>query len=320
MKILITGAAGFLGSHLSEKYVRDGHTVYGVDNLVNGDLNNVRTIIHKKNFKFIHDDICRSELYSGLPTDLDAILHLAAQIHVDRSIINPVETFRTNVDGTMKILEFARTHDIKRVLHASTSEIYGSAEYPRIDENHPLCAKHPYGVSKIAADRLCYSYNETYDLGVDIIRCFNLFGPRQKDTGYGGVIAIFINRVLNGKPPIIYGDGEQTRDYLYIDDAIIGYDKILMSKASPGKSGINLGSGREVSINKIAQIAIGLAATDKKLRPIHVEARPLEVRRLLADISKARKLLRFEPRIDVVKGMRLLVKWYKNYRSEVWTY
>src|SRR5438093_3478419 len=114
MKILITGAAGFLGSYLSEKYVLDEHLVYGVDNLMNGNLNNIRTLLHKKNFKFIHDDILRQELYSKLPTDLDAIIHLAAQIHVDRSIVNPEETFKINVNGTLKILEFARMNDVQK--------------------------------------------------------------------------------------------------------------------------------------------------------------------------------------------------------------
>ena len=151
MKILITGAAGFLGSHLSEKYVDGDNVVYGLDNLMTGNLNNIRTLLHRKNFKFIHDDICRDEIYSRLPTDLDAIFHLAAQIHVDRSVVNPAETFKINVDGTLKVLEFARMNDIKKVLFASTSEIYGSAKYSPMDENHPLAGKHPYGVSKVAS-------------------------------------------------------------------------------------------------------------------------------------------------------------------------
>ena len=194
MKILITGAAGFLGSHLSEKYVKEGNIVYGVDNLVNGNLNNIRTLLHRKNFKFIQDDIMRDGMYSILPNDFDAIIHLATQIHVDRSIVNPSETFKVNVEGKLKILEFSRINDINKILFASSSEVYGSAQYVPMDEDHPLAAKHPYGVSKVAADRLCYSYNETYDLGVDILRCFNFFGPRQKDSGYGGVIAIFLKR------------------------------------------------------------------------------------------------------------------------------
>jgi UDP-glucose 4-epimerase len=320
MKILITGAAGFLGSYLSEKYVLDGHLVFGVDNLMNGNLNNIRTLLHKKNFKFIRGDIALNEIYSKLPNDFDAIIHLAAQIHVDRSIVNPEETFKINLGGTLKILEFARMNDINKILFSSTSEVYGSAEYAPMDERHPLSAKHPYGVSKIAADRLCYTYNETYDLGVDIIRCFNFFGPRQKDTGYGGVIAIFINRVLQNKPPIIYGDGRQTRDYMFVKDAVSAYDTVLRSRRNPGRNGINFGSGKEISINEIADLVIKHASPDKKLRPIHVDPRPVEVQRLLADISKAKKLLKFKPQFQFERGLVLLIDWYKNYKSELWLY
>lgn len=320
MKILITGAAGFLGSHLSEKYVNEGHIVYALDNLMNGNLNNIRTLLNKKNFKFINEDIRREEVYSKLQTNLDAIIHLAAQIHVDRSIVNPEETFNINVNGTLKILEFARRNDIKKVLFASTSEVYGSAEYVPMDEKHPLSAKHPYGVSKIAADRLCYTYNETYDLGVDIVRCFNFFGPRQKDTGYGGVIAIFVNRVLQNKPPIIYGDGTQTRDYMFVQDAVGAFNKVLLSKDNPGKNGINFGSGREISVNEIAELVIKYGSANKDVKAIHVEARPVEVQRLFADISKSNKQLGFKPQIDFERGLALMIEWYKNYKSELWVY
>lgn len=320
MKILITGAAGFLGSHLSEKYVNEGHIVYGIDNLLNGNLNNVRTLLHRKNFKFIHDDIRNKELYSKIPTDIDTIIHLAAQIHVDRSIVNPEETFDINVSGTMKVLEYARMNDINKILFASTSEVYGSAKYVPMNEDHPLAAQHPYGVSKISADRLCYTYNETYDLGIDIIRCFNFFGPRQKDSGYGGVIAIFINRVLQNKPPIIYGDGSQTRDYMYVDDAVTAYDKVLQSKDNPGKYGINFGTGTEKSVNEIAELTIKYAGAENNLKAIHVDARPTEVQRLFADISKAKELLGFTPKIQFEQGISLLMDWYRNYKSELWLY
>jgi UDP-glucose 4-epimerase len=320
MKILITGAAGFLGSYLSEKYVNEGHIVYGIDNLLNGNLNNVRTLLHRKNFKFVHDDIRNKDLYAKLPTDLDAIFHLAAQIHVDRSIVNPQETFDINVTGTMKILEYARMNDVNKILFASTSEVYGSAKYVPMDEDHPLAAQHPYGVSKIAADRLCYTYNETYDLGIDIIRCFNFFGPRQKDSGYGGVIAIFINRVLQNKPPIIYGDGSQTRDYMYVEDAVNAYDKVLKSNDNPGKYGINFGTGTEKSVNEIAELILKTSGSEKKLSTIHVDPRPTEVQRLFADISKAQKSLHFVPKVNFEQGISLLMDWYKNYKSELWLY
>lgn len=319
MKILITGGAGFLGSHLCEKYVNDGHVVYALDNLMNGNLNNIRILLHKKNFKFLHEDIRSDEVYHKLPADLDAIIHLAAQIHVDRSIVNPLETFKINVEGTLKVLEFARMNDVKKVLHASTSEVYGTAKYIPMDEGHPLMASHPYGVSKIAADRLCYTYNETYDLGVEIVRCFNLFGPRQKDTGYGGVIALFINRVLQNKPPIIYGDGTQTRDYMYVTDAVNAYDKVLESKDNPGRNGINFGSGTEITINDIAKLIIENVGVDN-LNIVHVEPRPVEVQRLFADISMAQKSLGFKPRFDFRRGLSELINWYINYKSELWMY
>ena len=192
------------------------------------------------------------------------------------------------------------------------------AQYAPMDENHPLLARHPYGVSKVAADRLCFTYNETYDLGIDIIRCFNLFGPRQKDTGYGGVIGIFINRVLQGKPPIIYGDGLQTRDYMYIDDAVQAYDKMLNSTSNYGKNGINFGSGTEISISKIASLILNQLS--KEMNPIHIEPRPVEVQRLFADISKSRDLLGFKPNIEFENGLSRLIDWYDNYKSELWLY
>jgi UDP-glucose 4-epimerase len=210
-------------------------------------------------------------------------------------------------------------NDVKKVLHASTSEVYGTAKYIPMDENHPLMASHPYGVSKIAADRLCYTYNETYDLGVDIIRCFNLFGPRQKDTGYGGVIAIFINRVLQNKPPIIYGEGTQTRDYMYVADAVDAYDRVLIAQNNPGRNGINFGSGKEISINSIASLVIKHAASTA-MNAIHVEPRPVEVQRLFADISLSQKVVEFKPQFDFEKGLSLLVDWYNNYKSELWIY
>ena len=283
-------------------------------------LNNVRTLLHRKNFKFVHDDVRNKDLYPKLPTDLDAIFHLAAQIHVDRSIVNPQETFDINVTGTMNILEYARMNDVNKILFASTSEVYGSAKYVPMDEDHPLAAQHPYGVSKIAADRLCYTYNETYDLGIDIIRCFNFFGPRQKDSGYGGVIAIFINRVLQNKPPIIYGDGNQTRDYMYVDDAVNAYDKVLKSNDNPGKYGINFGTGTEKSVNEIAELILKYSGNEKNLSAIHVDARPTEVQRLFADISKAKNSLNFVPKIEFEQGISLLMDWYKNYKSELWLY
>jgi UDP-glucose 4-epimerase len=315
MKILITGGAGFIGSHLSEKYTTDGHTVICLDNFLNGNLMNIRHLLNHRNFKLINGDILDFNLLDKLVNNVDVIFHLAAQIHVDRSIIEPKLTYDINVVGTQNILEIARVHDVEKVIYASTSEVYGSAQYSPMDEDHPLCAPHPYGASKIAADRMCHAYNETYGLNVCIVRPFNLYGPRQKDSGYGGAISLFTKRALSGQPPIIYGDGTQTRDYTYVEDIVKGYDLVL-NYPKPIREPINFGTGNCVRIIDIANKIIELCEVD--LTPVHVEQRPGEVMQLVADISKARSL-GWTPEYTLDKGLKKFIDWYRNYRSEEWT-
>jgi UDP-glucose 4-epimerase len=314
MRILITGGAGFVGSHLSERFVEEGHKVVCLDNLMNGNVANIRHLFSYRNFKFINDDIRNSDRMTSLMIDVDAVVHLAAQIHVDRSIVEPKMTYDINVTGTQNILEAARMHDVEKIIYASSSEVYGTAQYAPIDEKHPLNAPHPYGASKIAADRMCHAYNETYGMNVVIVRPFNLYGPRQKDSGYGGVISIFIKRVLNNLPPVIFGDGLQTRDYTYISDMIEGYVKILNSRKKMNAP-INFGTGKEIRIVDLAKKIIKITGTD--LKPVHVHERPGEVRRLIADVTKARNL-GWTSKVDIDKGLSKLVDWYKNYRSEEW--
>ncbi len=317
MKILITGGAGFLGSHLCEKYVNDGHTVICYDNLVSGDLGNVRALIAKKNFKFIHGDVRDKKLLEKVVPGCDAIMHLAAQIHVDKSLVDPEYTYEVNVLGTLNVLELARLHDVGKVIHASTSEVYGTAQMSPMPETHPLDAPHPYGASKIAADRMCYAYHQTYGMPVYITRCFNMFGPKQKDSGYGGVISIFTRRVMSNMPPIIYGTGEQTRDYLYVKDAVKAYDLILNSKNKIAGIPINFGTGYDLKIKHIADTIIKLLKKD--LKPVHVAPRPGEVEHLIADISRAKELLGFKPEYSFEQGIKDFIEWYTSYRSEEWT-
>jgi len=318
MKILITGGAGFIGSHLCEKYTGEGHTVLCLDNFMNGNLINIRHLLNHRNFKLLNGDIRDFDLLEKIIRDVDVVFHLAAQIHVDRSIVEPKLTYEVNVLGTQNILEAARVYDIKKVIHTSTSEVYGSAQYIPMDENHPLDAPHPYGASKIAADRMCYAYIKTYGMNISIIRPFNTFGPKQKDSGYGGVISIFVKRVLGGMPPIIYGDGSQTRDYTYIKDVVRAFDSIL-SYDKPMEEPINFGTGKEIKIVDLANEIIKLCGMDDEIKPVHVEARPGEVQRLVARISKAEELLGWKPEYELKDGLREFIDWYRNYKSEEWT-
>ena len=315
MKILITGGAGFIGSHLCEKYTKEGHTVLCLDNFMSGNLTHIRHLLDYRNFKLVKGDIRDFDLLEKIMRDVDVVLHLAAQIHVDRSYIEPKLTYDVNVMGTQNVLEVARMYDAKKVIHASTSEVYGSALYVPIDEKHPLNAPHPYGASKIAADRMCYAYIQTYGMDISIVRLFNVFGPRQRDVGYGGVISIFTRRVLSNVPPIIYGDGTQTRDYTYIKDAVRAYDLVL-NHNEPITEPINFGTGKEVSINDLANKIIELCGKKGEIEPVHVEPRIGEVKRLIADATKAKNMLGWEPKYKLEEGLKEFIQWYKNYGFE----
>ena len=315
MNMLITGGAGFIGSHLCDKYTREGHRVFCLDNFMSGNLTNIRHLLDFRNFKLVKGDIRDYNLVEKLARDVDVIFHLAAQIHVDRSYIEPRLTYEINVTGTQNVLEAARLHDARKVIYASTSEVYGSALYAPIDEKHPLNASHPYGASKIAADRMCHAYIQTYGMDISIARSFNVFGPHQRDVGYGGVISIFTRRILNNAPPIVYGDGRQTRDYVYIADAVKAYDSILIHKEQIAEP-VNFGTGTEVSIVDLANKIIALCGAGDSIKPVFVDPRIGEVNRLVCDPSRARDLLGWKSEYDLDKGLANFVQWYRDYGFE----
>lgn len=313
MRILITGGCGFMGSHLCDKYVKEGHTVLCLDNFLSGTLANVKHLLDYRNFKLIKGDIRDTDLLEKTINGVEVVLHLAAQIHVDRSYVEPQLTWDINVMGTLNVLEMARLHDVRRVIHASSSEVYGSAQYVPMDEAHPLDAPHPYGASKVAADRLCFAYQRTYGMDIAIMRPFNVFGPRQRDVGYGAVISLFTRRVLNDVPPIIYGEGKQTREYIYVSDIVQAYDAVLWHK-EPIDEPVNFGTGKDVSIRELAELIV--KAAGKGLTPVHVEPRMSEVDRLCADASKAKTLLDWEPQVSLEDGLRDFVEWYRVFGFE----
>lgn len=316
--ILITGGAGFIGSHLAEEYAKGDHTVKVLDDFASGNINNIRDLFNYRNFKLIRGDIRDKEVVEKAMDGVDIVFHLAAQVHVDKSIIDPRFVFEVNTFGTLNVLDSALENDVEVVVYASSSEVYGSAQYVPMDEKHPLNPASPYAASKAAADRLCFAYHNTYKLPVVIIRCFNTYGPRQSGTGYAAAIPKFIRRVMQGLPPVIYGDGKQTRDYMYIKEAVKAYDLVLNSYKNLVGKAINFGTGREVSIKELANKVISLFGRKRKIKPIHVAPRPGEVKRLCADISLAKKELGFEPEYDIVNGLKEFIEWYKEGRYEEW--
>jgi len=316
--ILITGGAGFIGSHLAERYVSQGHLVKVFDNFSSGNANNIRSLFNYRNFKLVRGDVRNRELVRRVAMDADVILHLAAEIHVDKSILYSERTCKVNVIGTLNVLDAALESDVELVVYASSSEVYGSAQYVPMDEGHQLNPASPYAASKVAADRLCFAYSNTYRLPVIIVRCFNTYGPRQADLGYSAVIPNFIRRVIGGLPPVVYGDGKQTRDYMYIQDALRGYDSVLRSYENLLGRAINLGTGSEISILELANLIIKELGREKHLKPVHVAPRPGEVKRLCAGIGLAKKELDFRPDYNIERGIGELIRWYTTGGAEEW--
>ena len=315
-RILVTGGAGFIGSHLAEDLVQKGYSVKIMDDFSTGNVNNIRGLFNYRNFKMIRGSITDRELLAKATSNVDVVFHLAAQIHVDRSIIEPRHTFDVNTLGTLNILDAALENDIELVVYASTSEVYGSAKYVPMDEDHPLNPASPYAATKAAADRLCFSYYNTYKLPVVIVRCFNTYGPRQKGSGYAAAIPMFIKRALAGLPPVIYGDGKQTRDYMYVKDTVNAYNLVLNSHNNILGKAINFGTGKEISILELANTVLELCGT--KATPIHAAPRSGEVKRLCADMTLAGKTLNFVPQYTIRKGLQEFVKWYREGRYEEW--
>lgn len=295
MRCLLTGCDGFIGSHLYLYLKERGYEVIGIDNR-KWCTRPVGDII---------DDVLNKDLVDFLVKQVDEVYHLAAQINVDYGNENPEETIEINIGGTTNILEACKKYN-KPLIYASTSEIYGTAQKEKITEEHPLDAQSVYAASKLGADRLCKAYADTFNVDARILRNFNTFGPHQRFDSYGGVIAIFVDRALHNKPPIIYGDGEQERDYIWIDDALKGYE-LIAEMGERGKP-INIGSGRTVSINRIAELVRAYTGCPK---PQHTKPRPGEVRRLCADTTKAQKL-GFKPGTNFEEHLYKYVEWKKE--------
>lgn len=295
-RALVTGAAGFIGSHLVTKLERDGWEVVGLDNLRWSTRNPHNLVI---------GDVRDKKLVDFLVSQSDEVFHLAAQINVDYGNEHPEETLDINIQGTRTILDACKTHK-KKIIFASTSEVYGSAQTESISETHPLDAQGIYAASKVGADRLCKAYHDAFDVDVRILRNFNTFGPHQRFDSYGGVIAIFVDRALRGLPPVIYGDGEQQRDYIWIDDALRGYELIAAS-GTPGQP-LNIGSGTTITINELARLICELTGCPP---PIHAAARAGEVRRLCADTTLA-KSLGFQPSTNIRQHLASYINWKRS--------
>ncbi|MDP3791507.1 MAG: GDP-mannose 4,6-dehydratase [Candidatus Omnitrophota bacterium] len=311
-RILVTGADGFMGSHLAERLLADGAkvSVYVRGNSTIGttqyNLKNIKPL-ERRFAEIITGDIasadCRTLVKNNCP---EIIFHLAADAYVPNSFTHPLEVMETNVLGTLNMLHAVmETKCTKRIVCTSSSEIYGMTLGRRISEEHPLYPSSPYAASKVAADRYCYAYWNTYHIPVAIIRPFNTYGPRHTYD----VIPKFIDLALKGETLTIHGDGKQTRDFTYVDDMI---DAFLVMGSHPKAVGnaVNFGNGKDVSVNYIAKKIIDISGSDSRI--VHTADRAAQVRKLNCNYGLAERLFGWKPKIGIEEGLRRNVEWAKE--------
>ncbi|MEN6461780.1 MAG: NAD-dependent epimerase/dehydratase family protein [Syntrophomonas sp.] len=309
MNILVTGGAGFIGRWVVKKLLDDGHRVTAFDDLSNGQMQNIKEFEGLIGFSFIKGDIKdRNELSSLFKIGFDLVYHLAASINVQDSIDDPWTTFNNDAVGTFNILEECRRQGIKMVFMSTCMVYERSNDAGGITETHPVKPASPYAASKLSGEALTLSYYYAYGLPTVVVRPFNTYGPFQKSSGEGGVVAIFIKRDLEGAELNIYGDGTQTRDLLYVEDCARFVIQAGMDRRANGQI-LNAGLGQDISINDLALLVCGNPEIIKHVPHIHSQS---EIQKLLCNYEKARGLLGWGPLVSLEEGLKRTREWIRN--------
>lgn len=303
MKVLVTGGAGFIGSHIVEAYIAAGHAVAVIDDLSSGKREYVPAGV-----AFYQMDIRNPELGQVFEVEQpDMVNHQAAQVSVPRSIADPVHDVSVNVAGLMNVLEHARRHDVRKVIFASSCAVYGDPEQLPIREDHPLSPLSPYGQSKRTGEHYLELYRRLYGLSYTALRYANVYGPRQDPFGEAGVITIFVEAMLAGLPVTIYDDGEQTRDFVYVGDVA----RANLQALDRGDNGVyNISTGRPVTVNRLFQILRELAGYDRD--PRYAPPRPGDIRHSVLDPAQAMRQLDWQPAMPFEEGLKLTIEFFKE--------
>ncbi len=306
MKILVTGGAGFIGSHIVDAYLEQGHRVVVLDNLSTGQRSRVPDTA-----AFIELDILDDAVAAVFEREkFDAVNHQAAQISVTHSVADPVGDAEVNILGSLKLLQLAVEHKVSRFLFASTGgAIYGEQDSFPADETHKSKPTSPYGLSKLAVENYLTYYRETFGLSTVALRYSNVYGPRQDPEGEAGVVAIFCDLLKRGEAPVIFGDGEQTRDFIAVQDVVQANLAMLESDLS---GAYNVGTGREISINRLAEILIALAGNG--IRREYRPSRLGEQLRSVIDGGKLERALGWRPRMSLEEGLRQTFDYFRARR------
>jgi UDP-glucose 4-epimerase len=303
--VLVTGGAGFIGSHVVDRLVKDGHAVRVIDNLSAGKLDNIHRHLSSKKVDFVKGDIRDASLVRKTLDSVDVVVHLAALTSVPFSILNPDLTFEVNLLGTLNLLRSSVEEKVDRFVFASSCAVCGDPEFLPVTEEVQPNPISPYAESKLIVERYCLGFSERQLLKSVVLRFFNVYGPRQGMNDYSGVITRFIEFSKQRMPLVIYGDGSQTRDFVNVNDIV---EAILSSMKSSKAEGeiINVGSGKPTSINDLAKAILDLTGLDLKI--CHQKPRAGDIKDSYADISKAGKLLNYSPKICIKDGLQDLIE------------
>ncbi|MDC1296605.1 SDR family oxidoreductase [Alphaproteobacteria bacterium] len=309
-KILITGGAGFIGSHLSEKLVSNGYDVTILDNFATGKLSNLNNIINKSNLNVIEADIRNFSKIIDFFTNVDIVFHLAALAEIVPSIENPKDYFDTNVNGTFNIIEASKKNNISKIIYAASSSCYGLPNKYPTPENHPTNPMYPYALTKYIGEQLLIHWSKVYNIPSISLRLFNVYGPKSRTSGtYGAVFGVFLAQKIAKMPFTIVGNGEQTRDFTYVDDVI---DSMISAAFSSIDYEIfNVGSSNSYSINKLVDLIGG--------EKVYIPKRPGEPECTWADISKIKNILGWQPNITFENGVSKILENIDYWRdAPVW--
>ncbi len=301
MKILVTGGAGFIGSHLVDKLIKEGNRVAVIDNLSTGKKENLNP--KAKFYKIDIRDLKIAQIFKKEKPEL--VFHYAAQIDVRKSVKNPVGDADINILGTLNILENCKKNKVKKFIFVSSIGVYGEPQKLPVKETHPLNPISPYSITKLAIEKYL-NYYQAQGLNFISLRYPNIYGPRQQNSGEGGVIAIFINKILKGERPIIFGEGKQTRDFLYVADAVLAATKAII--APPGST-YNIGTNQEITINSLFKLLS--SPFKKEAKPIFQPSRQGEIVKSRVDFTKIKKELNWMPKYNLDQGLKETIQWFK---------
>jgi UDP-glucose 4-epimerase len=302
--ILVTGGAGFIGSHLTTKLANQGYYVRVLDNLSTGKLSNIDTLLKNGSINFIKGDIRDTSTVKAAVSDVDVVFHLAAQISVPLSILNPKLNNEVNVAGTSNLLSASRSAGVSRFVFVSSCAVYGEPIYLPIDEAHPTNPISPYAESKLTSEQECLRLNNEHEIESVVVRFFNVYGPKQSLNDYSGVIIKFIEKIQQKLPLTIFGDGQQTRDFVFVQDIA---EVLLLTSQNDSANGqiFNIGTGKATTIKSLAETLLEL--TDSKVELQFAPERSGDIKHSYANISKANKLLGYKPKFSLKEGLKALL-------------